>query len=192
MMQLITLLGLLAALAAPALAQGGSGVAPNGKFSITILKHARQLWVYKDQRPVKVYRVFLGSSPNGDKNRRGDNRTPEGDYRILEKRSDSKFHRFITIDYPNVDDANRAYEDGRLTAAQWADIFYAQTKGIKPPWNTPLGGFLGIHGIGENEKFKLRLIADWDWTNGCVALRNSDVEELYRLVPLGTAVHIRK
>jgi len=128
----------------------------------------------------------------GDKTQHGDNRTPEGDYRIIEKRSDSKFHRFITIDYPNLDDANRAYEEGRVTASQWADILYASAKGIKPPWNTPLGGFLGIHGIGDNEPFKLRLIDDWDWTNGCVALKNSDVEELFHLVAVGTAVRIRK
>jgi murein L,D-transpeptidase YafK len=183
MKQLAIAFALLVALAAPALAQGESRRSPRKEVSITILKRARQLWLYRDHQPVKVYRVFLGSSPTGDKTERGDNRTPEGDYRIVEKRQDSKFHRFITIDYPNLDDANRAYEEGRLTA---------NAKGIKPPWDTPLGGFLGIHGIGDNEKFKLRLIDDWDWTNGCVALKNRDVEELFRLVPVGTAVRIRK
>ncbi len=162
------------------------------EFSMTVLKKAHQLWLYKGNQPIKMYRIFLGSSPKGDKIKRGDNRTPEGNYRVIEKNANSKFHRFITIDYPNVKDADRAYHEGRLTASQWVDILYTSRKGMKPPWNTSLGGFLGIHGIGDNENFKLRLIGDMDWTNGCVALTNRDVDELFRRVPLGTLVRIRK
>ena len=135
--------------------------------------------------------MFLGSEP-GHKEKRGDNKTPEGDYRVVEKKKSDKFHRFIGINYPNLKDANRAYGQGRLTADQWVEILHASSKGLKPPWNTPLGGFVGIHGIGENEKFKLRIIGKWDWTNGCVALKNRDVEELFRRVPMGTVVRIRK
>ena len=162
------------------------------EISITVLKTAHQLWLYKGKEPIKVYRVFLGSSPEGHKRTRGDNRTPEGNYRVIEKNPDSKFHRFITIDYPNVRDADLAYNEGRLSASQWVDILYASTKGVKPPWNTSLGGFLGIHGIGDDEKFKLELIGDMDWTNGCIALTNRDVEELFRRVPVGTLVRIRR
>jgi murein L,D-transpeptidase YafK len=164
----------------------------SAELSITVFKTAHQLWLYKDNEAIKRYRIFLGSSPIGDKIKRGDNRTPEGNYRVIEKNADSKFHRFITINYPNVKDADIAYDEGRLTAFQWVDILYASSKGTKPPWNTPLGGFLGIHGIGENEQYKLQLIGDTDWTNGCIALTNREVDELFRLIPLGTLVRIRK
>jgi len=192
MKHLWILLVLLVAIISPAHAQDRVRTRPREDVSVTIFKKAHQLWLYHGKTPIKVYRIFLGSSPKGDKTKRGDNRTPEGEYRIVEKRADSKFHRFITIDYPNLKDADRAYEEGQLTASQWVEILYASTKGIKPPWNTPLGGFLGIHGIGDNEKFKLRLIEDMDWTNGCVALTNRDVDELFLRLPIGAAVRIRK
>ena len=162
-----------------------------GDISITVYKNLRQLWLFRGETLTKIYPVFLGSRP-GDKRKRGDNRTPEGDYRVVEKKNSDKFHRFLGIDYPNLNDANRAYGEGSLTADQWVEILHANTKGLKPPWNTPLGGFVGIHGIGENESFKLRLVGNWDWTNGCVALKNRDVEELFQRVPLGTVVRIRK
>lgn len=192
MKHLWILLVLLLAIPFPAHSNDGARETPGQAVSITIFKKAHQLWLYKGKKPVKIYRIFLGSSPKGDKTKQGDNRTPEGNYRIVEKRADSKFHRFITFDYPNLKDADRAYEAGRLTASQWVEILYASSKGIKPPWNTPLGGFLGIHGIGENEKFKLKLIEDMDWTNGCIALTNQDVEEIFRKVPIGSILRIRK
>jgi len=160
--------------------------------SVTIFKARHELWLFHGDRSTKVYRVFLGSSPKGDKRERGDYKTPQGDYRIVEKKSNSKFHRFIAIDYPNLKDADRAYEEGRITAAQWVEILRAAETGSKPPWDTSLGGFIGIHGIGDDEEFKLRLIEDMDWTNGCVALTNRDVDELFRLLPIGTTVRIRE
>ena len=192
MKHLWILLVLFLAIPFPARSNDSAKRIPGKDVSITIFKKAHQLWLYQGKRPMKVYRIFLGSSPKGNKTKQGDNRTPEGDYRIVEKRDDSKFHRFITFDYPNLKDADRAYEEGRLTASQWVDILYASSKKIKPPWNTPLGGYLGIHGIGENEKFKLKLIEDMDWTNGCIALTNQDVEEIYRKVPIGSVIRIRK
>ncbi len=184
---------LLGTVAPPSLATANENFAQQsrGEHSITVYKERRELWLFRGDTLTKIYPVFLGSKP-GDKQKRGDNRTPEGDYRVVEKKKSDKFHRFLGIDYPNLKDANRAYGEGRLTADQWVEILHANTKGLKPPWNTPLGGFLGIHGIGEDESFKLRLIGNWDWTNGCVALRNRDVEELFRRIPLGTVVRIRK
>ena len=187
---LAALLGPLA-LSSPALADSPHTQHPGGDLSITVFKERQELWLYRGATLAKIYQVFLGSRP-GNKRKRGDNRTPEGDYRVVEKKTSDKFHRFLGLDYPNLDDANRAYGEGRLTPDQWVEILHANTKGIKPPWNTPLGGFVGIHGIGEDERRKLRAIGDWNWTNGCVALRNRDVEELFQRVPLGTVVRIRK
>ena len=162
------------------------------EVSVTIFKARHELWFFRGDKPTKVYRVFLGSSPKGHKRERGDYKTPEGDYRVVEKRGNSKFHRFIAIDYPNMKDANRAYEEGRITADQWVEILSAAETGSKPPWDTPLGGFIGIHGIGDDEEYKLRLIEDMDWTNGCVAINNRDVDELFRLLPIGSTVRIRE
>ena len=63
---------------------------------------------------------------------------------------------------------------------------------VRPPADTALGGHLGIHGIGNDEQFKLRLIEDMDWTNSCVAVTNKEIRELYKKVPVGTLVRIRK
>ena len=184
---------LLVAVALSSLAPASEHITkqPGGELSITVYKNRRQLWLFRGETLAKIYPVFLGSRP-GDKRQRGDNRTPEGDFRVVEKKNSDKFHRFLGIDYPNLKDANRAFGEGSLTADQWVEILHANTKGLKPPWNTPLGGFVGIHGIGDNESLKLRLVGNWDWTNGCVALRNRDVEDLFQRVPLGTVVRIRK
>ncbi len=174
-----------------ALAEGPFARHSRGELSITVYKERQELWLYRGATLTKIYPVFLGSRP-GDKRTRGDNRTPEGDYRVVEKKTSDKFHRFLGIDYPNLEDADRAFNEGKLTADQWVEILHANTKGVKPPWNTPLGGFVGIHGIGDDEGVKLQAIGDWNWTNGCVALRNHHVEELFQRVPLGTVVRIRK
>ena len=187
---LTVLLGILA-FSSLTLAEGPGTKHPSRELSITVYKERRELWLYRGVTLTKIYPIFLGSRP-GDKQKRGDNRTPEGDYRVVEKTTSEKFHRFLGLDYPNLDDANRAYSEGRLTADQWVEILHANTKGTKPPWDTPLGGFVGIHGIGDDERVKLQAIGDWNWTNGCVALRNHDVEELFQRVPLGTVVRIRK
>lgn len=165
---------------------------PAQRISITIFKERRELWVFRGEKVVKVYRIHLGGSPEGDKTARGDNRTPEGGYRVVEKKAQSKFHRFIGISFPNLKDADRAYNEGRITADDWVEILYATEKRTKPPWDTALGGYIGIHGIGENESFKRRLVKGVDWTNGCIAVTNKEIEELFRIVPLGAPVHIRK
>ncbi len=192
MKQLWILLALLMAVSAAATAEENNHSSLNRGVSITIFKARHELWLYRGEKLSKVYKVFLGSSPEGDKDRRGDFKTPLGDYRVVEKKNDSKFHRFIGINYPNLKDADQAYEDGRITAEQWVDILYAAETGTKPPWDTPLGGYIGIHGIGDDEEFKLRLIEDTDWTNGCVAVTNRNVNELYHLLPIGTTVRIRE
>lgn len=150
------------------------------------------MYLYQGKQIVKVFHVFLGSSPLGHKFRRGDNKTPEGNYHIVDKQVSENFYRFIGIDYPNAHDAELAFQQGKITAAQKTRIKRAVLAGVRPPADTLLGGHLGIHGVGNDEKFKLKLIGDMDWTNGCIAVTNKEIRELYQELPIGTLVRIRK
>lgn len=161
-------------------------------LSLIIYKSRHEMRLYRGDKVVKVYRIFLGSNPIGHKLQQGDNKTPEGTYHVVDKQVSEKFHRFIGIDYPNAHDAELAFRQGRIASRDKSRIKHAVLQGIRPPADTILGGHLGIHGIGTDEKFKLRLIEDMDWTNGCIAVTNAEIRELYEKLPLGTVVRIHK
>lgn len=171
---------------------GDLSAASDRQLSLTVYKSRREMHLYRGKEIVRIYRVFLGSSPVGHKLNRGDNRTPEGHYRIVDKKVSENFHRFIGIDYPNAHDAELAFRQGRITSTEKNRIKRAVLEGIRPPADTILGGHLGIHGIGTDENFKLGLIGDMDWTNGCIAVTNAEIRELYEQLPLGTLVRIHK
>ena len=90
------------------------------------------------------------------------------------------------ISYPNVDDAERGYRSGLIDAGQWADIFLANLRGDTPPSYTVLGGRVGIHGFGG------RPYVPVDWTEGCIAVSNDEIEFIYDRVPVGTPVIINE
>jgi murein L,D-transpeptidase YafK len=116
-----------------------------------------------------------------DKERRGDSRTPEGDFRVVVKNEKSQFYLSLGLDYPNREDAARGLRDGLITRAEYDRIVRAiRRKGI-PPWDTALGGEIYIHGGGTAN----------DWTAGCAALENADMQELFDAVPVGTPVRIK-
>jgi murein L,D-transpeptidase YafK len=165
---------------------------PDNRLSLTIYKSQHEMYLYRGDQVVKVFHVFLGSSPVGHKFRRGDNKTPEGNYHVVDKRVSENFYRFISIDYPNAHDAELAFRQGTITEAQKTRIQRAVFQGIPPPADTALGGQVGIHGIGSDEKFKLKLIGNMDWTDGCIAVTNGEIRLLYQELPIGTLVRIRK
>lgn len=161
-------------------------VAPETKgymLAIWKKKHRMQLWL--DGHLVHEFEVALGRSPEGDKEVQGDKRTPVGRYAIVEKHHSKRFHRFLGLNYPNVDDANRGYELGHISAHQWADLFVAEDRGDSPQATTRLGGRIGIHGYGHRP-----YIPVIDWTDGCVAVSNEEAEYLYNRLPVGTPVLI--
>jgi murein L,D-transpeptidase YafK len=124
---------------------------------------------------------------SGPKRARGDQRMPEGEYRIAAPpRPSARFHRFLPIDYPSPADADLALAEGRLSRRERDAIVRAHRKGRMPPQDTPLGGDLGFHGEGERWRGELAL----DWTDGCVALADADVEWLGAFAPPGTPVRI--
>jgi murein L,D-transpeptidase YafK len=147
---------------------------------LVVRKARRELLVYSGERLVKTYRVALGTNPVPPKERQGDRATPEGRYRVCRKNPRSQFLLSLGLDYPNAADAERGLRDGLVTRAQHGRILAAAAAGTCPPWDTPLGGEIFIHGNGSAN----------DWTWGCVALDDDDVRELYPRIPVGTPVVI--
>jgi len=137
---------------------------------IVVLKSERRLYLYRGDTVLKSYAVALGRNPQGHKTRPGDGRTPEGIYRIDGRNPKSKFHRSLHISYPNADDLRRA-KAARVRLA--SDIVI---HGLDP--------LLAEIGAGADH-------AAMNWTNGCIAVTNEEIEEIWRLVPDGTLVDIR-
>lgn len=148
---------------------------------ILVLKARRQLILYADEKAVRLYRVGLGLSPEGDKVREGDRRTPEGDYYVCVKNARSNFLVSLGLSYPNEKDAARGLRDGLITRRQHTQIVRAIQRKQTPSWKTALGGEIFIHGNGSQS----------DWTWGCVALEDPEMQELFDAVPLGTPVTIK-
>ncbi|MDQ3907026.1 MAG: L,D-transpeptidase [Acidobacteriota bacterium] len=147
---------------------------------ILISKGARRLELYSDGRVVRTYRIGLGKNPIDDKERARDYRTPEGDFYVCVKNAASKFYLSLGLSYPNREDAERGLRDGLITRATRDRIVAAIDKGLRPPWDTALGGEIFIHGGGS--------ASDWTW--GCVALDDADIKELFDAVPMKTPVRI--
>lgn len=148
--------------------------------SIVVTKSKRRLQLFSQGSLVKTYCVALGLSPVEDKIRAGDRRTPEGEFYICMKNSHSQFYLSLELSYPNQKHAERGLRDGLITRSQYNQIVSALARKRVPPQNTRLGGELFIHGSGS--------ASDWTW--GCVALDNMDIQELFNAVPLGTPVTI--
>lgn len=136
---------------------------------VIVEKTERRLYLSRQGRIVKGFDIALGFSPRGHKQRQGDGRTPEGRYTISARNSSSRFYLSLRIDYPAA-----------------ADVRNARARGENP------GGDIMIHGLPNLD---LRQVARhhpfWDWTDGCIALSNAEIEELWRAVPTGTPIEIR-
>jgi len=135
---------------------------------ILIEKSARRLTLISQGEALKTYKIALGGNPIGPKERQGDNKTPEGTYVIDARNRDSRFHLSLHISYPNERDKNRAKE-----------------LGVSP------GGDIMIHGIKNGVSWAGGDHAAVDWTKGCIAVTNEEIEEIARLAPNGTIVEIR-
>ncbi|MEX2352539.1 MAG: L,D-transpeptidase, partial [Gammaproteobacteria bacterium] len=133
-----------------------------------------------------------GKGGDGTKRQMGDNKTPLGSYRIMEFNADSRFHFFMLLNYPNSVDAWRGYKNQLISAHQFKQIIIANKSNALPPQDTSLGGYIGLHGIGDETEDVLS-VHDWhNWTEGCVALRNQEISELRNFVTIGTPVHIKE
>ena len=117
-----------------------------------------------------------------------DDKTPLGRFRIGWINENSRYYRFFGLDYPNRETAKRALEDSRITQKTWLSIIQAINNEKTPPQNTPLGGYIGIHGIGNGDP---KVHDQFNWTNGCIALTNAQIDQLGEWIEPGIMVEIR-
>src|SRR5215207_1710518 len=115
---------------------------------IIVRKNARTLELYDGKRLLKTYTVVLGFAAVGDKEKEGDGKTPEGDFYVFTRNSQSKFHLSLGLSYPSISDAKRGLRDGTITPKEHDAIVSAIEKKEMPPQNTALGGEIYIHGGG--------------------------------------------
>lgn len=148
---------------------------------VLVCKKARRLCYYEYGKQLRACRVALGQAPVGGKEREGDGKTPEGEFYICMKNSASKFHLSLGLSYPSPVDAERGLREGLITREQHDAILAAAREKLRPPWDTPLGGEVCLHGMGATR----------DWTQGCVALDNGEIEFLFARVALGDPVFVQ-
>lgn len=142
---------------------------------IVIDKSNYELYVYDQKGWFATYPVVFGNSSLDDKKMEGDRNTPEGNFKIASKRVHEKWDRFLALDYP--------------TAESLAKFRLRKQRG-EIPSNASPGGGVGIHGTWPHDDYMIDRYQNW--TNGCISLKNEDVEDLYSYVPVGTPVTIQK
>ena len=163
---------------------------PDPLYEIVVYKHDRELQLRRGDAVVRRYITSVGRGGVGHKQRRGDKKTPIGTYSIVEVRPSDRYHTFMHLNYPNLADAAHAYRDGRLDGIEYQEFREAYALGVSPPQDTDLGGQIGIHGLGWTDRSLLRIHHLFNWTQGCVALTNRQIEQLQKFVTVGTPVTI--
>jgi murein L,D-transpeptidase YafK len=136
--------------------------------SIVVEKGKRTLTLYQTGIPVRTYRIALGGQPVGDKVKRGDGRTPEGVYRIDYKNDQSKYHLALHVSYPDA-----------------AHLHQAKKLGVSP------GGDIMVHGLPPVYKSVGAAQAEVDWTEGCIAVTDAEIDEIFTAVPKGAPIQIK-
>lgn len=155
---------------------------------ILVSKSKQRVFVMREETIVKAFDADMSVVPEGDKERRGSaehpdqRRTPEGLFYISRRNPHSQFHLALVISYPSPGHAERGLRRGLISREQYAEIVKASMVVKSPPMNTRLGGLIEFHGSGVAGKA--------NWTDGCIALSNGDMEELWDLVEVGTPVLI--
>ena len=151
------------------IAANKSITAPKGRADrIVVEKAARKMTIYQAGRAIGSYKIALGRHPTGAKEREGDNRTPEGIYRIDFRNAGSAYHRSLHVSYPNPSDQARG-----------------KAGGYNP------GGAIMIHGLPKKWAWLGSFHRLRDWTRGCIAVTNAEMDEIWGMVPDGTIIEIR-
>ncbi|HGM5579647.1 TPA: murein L,D-transpeptidase family protein [Pseudomonas putida] len=135
---------------------------------VLVLKSERRLQLISRGEPLKTYRISLGKQPKGAKEREGDKRTPEGFYWLDWRKVSDRYNLAMHISYPNISDAAKARREG-----------------------VNAGSMIMIHGTPINEEYPEWYFHTLDWTEGCIAMRNDDMREVWSMVKDGTMIEIR-
>ena len=135
---------------------------------VKVIKSESKMYLLDGDKVIKEYHVAFGARPKGHKQQEGDEKTPEGTYILDYKKEDSSFHRAMHISYPNEQDKANAKEHG-----------------VSP------GGFIMVHGQHNWLGWLAPITQRFNWTNGCIALTNSEMDEFMSLVKVGTPIEIK-
>jgi len=134
---------------------------------VRVDKSLRRMFLLNGDSLIREYRIALGKQPKGHKRFEGDNRTPEGQYHLDYVLEESRFYRSVHISYPTL-----------------SDLEWAKKYDLDP------GGDIKIHGLKNGERRASRYIQSFDWTDGCIAITNQEMDEFIELVQMGTPIHI--
>lgn len=135
---------------------------------VLVEKSKNKMYLLDGNKTIRTYNISLGGNPIGHKQQEGDMRTPEGEYLLIYKNNKSKFYRSITVSYPDEDDIKRA-----------------MARGVNP------GGDIVIHGFPNELGNVTGPFEPLNWTEGCIAVRNHEMDELFNLIALNTPIEIR-
>ena len=136
--------------------------------SVLVVKSESKLYLIKNEKVFREYKAAFGANPKGHKQQEGDERTPEGKYVLDYKKSDSSFYKSIHISYPNENDKKRAEEAG-----------------VNP------GGLIMIHGQKNGFWWLSWITQCFNWTDGCIAVSNGAMDEIWDSVDIGTPIEIK-
>jgi murein L,D-transpeptidase YafK len=162
-----------------------------GQLKLVVWKSQYTVTLYKGETPIKTYRAVFGKGyQEGDKQRMGDRRTPEGEFYICTMRDSKRFYKFMGLSYPGLKHAEYGLRSGMISPVEYTMIKKAIESRLSPPWETRLGGAVGIHGRMLDARNVQQRYVITNWTDGCIALDNADVDEIYHVVTLGTPVTI--
>ncbi|MCL1068342.1 L,D-transpeptidase family protein [Shewanella olleyana] len=134
---------------------------------VVVNKSESSMSIFHQGQKIKTYQIAMGDAPQGHKLKEGDQRTPQGRYVLDYKKSDSAFYKSIHISYPNEEDRLRA-----------------NALGVSP------GGMIMIHGQNPNSSLTPEQAQQYNWTNGCIAVTNKEMDELWRVIEEGTPIEI--
>ncbi len=165
---------------------------PDSGYVIEVLKSRKTLLVKRGERVIRKYRTAIGKGGKGDKQRSGDHKTPVGTYRVVRFNDNSRFRLFMQLNYPNIKDAFYGLKHHLIGRKEFDRIVTALKKGQAPPQDTPLGGAIGIHGLGMASRRQLLIHRNYNWTEGCIALTNDEILDLKKFVKIGTKVVINE
>lgn len=136
---------------------------------VIVNKSEKRMYLMENDQVLKKYKIALGANPVGHKTQEGDEKTPEGLYKLDYINEQSSFYRSMHISYPNEEDVKRAEDEG-----------------------VPPGGAIMVHGQKNGWGWIAYITQMFNWTNGCIAIRNKQMDEFIELVPVGTPIQINK